>query len=284
EWLWGGGGADEAAAAHGRPEASAPEELRAAPPPCDVASALRALASLRTDPSWSCACEEETVAFFTRDDADGAVEVAVEAKYDAPVASLLSLPREFDLLQGWNDFVQRSVILHEPSLLSLRGYAELWMPPPLYPRSFLFDAEGHDLIDDDGCFLILVKDADPSTPGIPESDADCYRGRILPGTCVKLTPMPGERVVAHVHVRVDLQMLGVPGSMLQWLVWTVGPYVHGEMQRLLLGLQEEDNQYRKRIESNRALYGLVERRSAELCVRGGAAAEGADRPAEEKGG
>merc|ERR1712032_225410 len=154
------------------------------------------------------------------------------------------------------------------SLLSVRGDAELWMPPPFYARSFVFDAEGHDLIDDHGCFLILVRDVDEASPvDVPASDGDCYRGRVLPGTCIKLTPLPGERVTAHVYIRIDMQMLTVPSSLLQWFVWTVGPYVHQEMQRHLAGFQDEDNEYRRRMENNKDLYGLVQRRSAEMCQK-----------------
>lgn len=69
----------------------------------------------------------------------------MEATLPHPLERPLSLAREFDLMETWNDYVKDSRLLLAPNIWESFVYAGLWMPFPFPQIDALAKGRGYDL-------------------------------------------------------------------------------------------------------------------------------------------
>lgn len=188
-----------------------------------------------------------------------------------PVAHILALAHEWDLLPTWNRFTLEAVKLAEPSIFESYVYGAQKAIYPFKPFQTLLHARGYDLADSHRCLLILVKDADADK--LPEGHAPLPKGmakrrrvNMLPGTCVMLRPLPvgddgGQRTEALMIAHMDPHIPYVPAALVNFVLGFLAPYIFKQMGSMLDNkFSDPEGIFPQRIAQQPELYGMVDKR------------------------
>lgn len=200
---------------------------------------------------------------------------------------VLSVAREFDLVQTWNkarlrrcraarlrcsrrvpsQFLLDTTVVHAASLLQVEVYAGLWVPYPLTDRDFLVSVRGVDALDEHGCLVVLFSSCNRAPHELPPGAASRVRMR-WQRACLRLVPLPGGAtrgsLVAHVNPRMpgDIEP---PAWAVSWALRVLCPFIFAAACRRVadIGMQP-DCIYAQRIAANSQLYEMVRLRE-EAC-------------------
>eukprot|EP00873_Tetraselmis_striata_P007111 jgi/Tetstr1/427375/TSEL_017539.t1 len=198
--------------------------------------------------------------------------IRFESEFDFPAEQLLALAREFDTVKSWNKFMSESTILSEISPAEVWVYAAVWLPFPFSQRDLVMHCTGVDLLEEEGCFVVLChspEDTDPvAAEAIPRGAASRERVRNLPGSCIKLVPLPptkdGQlRCRAVMMVHNDPDMPNVPSFLVNFALNVLSPFVYHKTISVLKDAFCGDGKLAKvlqsRVKSRPELYGAIRR-------------------------
>mmetsp|Transcript_5109 Transcript_5109/g.14880 ORF Transcript_5109/g.14880 Transcript_5109/m.14880 type:complete len:333 (-) Transcript_5109:388-1386(-) len=222
--------------------------------------------------------------------AEGKVHVfKAHAAFDAPPAQLLAVLREWDLIPRWNPYVPQAVITAEPSLMSLTGGLEMYLPAPFSNRAGMFHAEGMDLLDTHGYFLGTFQSSEEAMRQLPDSLRKfdlLYFGesgfRITPLTSGAAAGafaegaeiLVSDRCDCVFVVSLDPGSLWVPDWLVNLILGVIAPFIYKEVVAILARISDE---YKARMEYRAELYPLLEKRSNAHVEKAGSAALAANR-------
>eukprot|EP00894_Picocystis_sp_ML_P005046 jgi/Pico_ML_1/55563/g1232.t1 len=80
-----------------------------------------------------------------------------QAYVSAALEELVCLLREFDLVETWNKYAERSVLVEVLGLMHVVCRCELNLPWPVADREVLFSAQASDVLEDTGKYLISIR-------------------------------------------------------------------------------------------------------------------------------
>lgn len=190
-----------------------------------------------------------------------------QIKLDVPPMDLLVILREWDLVPMWNGKnVPKAIILEEPNLVSLRGAAELYIPPPFSNRSVVFDAEGFDLLDSQGVIAVDFSSSTASMAAMPKELNHLQHVLFEKPSGVRITPLttqtsaqPGKAVTADRCVitwmlALDPVSLPVPTWLVDFVMTVIAPFVYKELVKVVTSIKGE---YAARRRQRDKLYGAL---------------------------
>lgn len=196
------------------------------------------------------------------------------ATFDSQPTALLAILREWDLVPRWNKYVPQAIIVTEPSLMSLRGGGELYLPPPFANRSCMFDAEGVDLLDTHGLWYCGFASTPESLAAMPR-ELSKFEHLLFGASGFTITPMSsagagardsgrasaaGEAAVADrcecaFVVAIDVKQLKIPTWLVDLILTVIAPFVYSQVAKLLKSITGE---YKARMEMRSELYGPLQ--------------------------
>lgn len=161
---------------------------------------VKALESIEDDDAFMVSRDDSLRVLYRHERGTTIHSLKLKAVFNHPVENILALAHEWDLLPSWNSFCIEAIKLAEPSIFESFVYGAQWMMTPFKHMQSIVHARGIDLADEHRCLLILVNDVD--VEALPEGHAPLPSQmekrkfvNILPGTCIKLRPLPMERVM-----------------------------------------------------------------------------------------
>ena len=244
----------------------------------DVAAAHAALSTLDNDDGWVVSREGKLRVLYKHKKGTTQHALQFRAVFPHRVEHILSLAHEWDLLPTWNKFALEAIKLAEPSTFESFVYGAQWMMLPFKPMQAVVRARGFDLASSHKCLLILISDvADPATDlpaghaPLPAAMEKRRTVNILPQSCIKLRPLPpsedgSPQTEAHLVVHLDPHIPYVPGSLVNFVLGILAPYIFGQMNKVLTGMFADaaHGEFPKRVREQPELYGLIEQRMAEF--------------------
>ncbi|KAG8469641.1 hypothetical protein KFE25_006096 [Diacronema lutheri] len=196
---------------------------------------------------------------------------------DVPPMDLLVIVREWDLVPTWNGRnVPRAIIMDEPSLVSLRAAAELWLPSPFSNRSVAFDAEGFDVLDSHGVLAIDFATTEGAMRAMPEQLAHLEHVAFVAPSGMRIVPRssasasaPGARATSDRceitwTMGLDPKTLPVPSWLVDFVMSIIAPFVHKELVKVVASIKGE---YAVRKQQRNTLYGPLGARCDEHVQR-----------------
>lgn len=188
---------------------------------------------------------------------------------DAPTMHILCLAREVELVRTWNHMLLDGSVLAEMSLVEMLVYMAVWVPWPLKQPALIMRAISTDLLEDEGCFLTCVESVDerslPAGTQLPAAHPSRDTLRILPGSCMKYTPLPpagpGKQQRTHcvVQLHVDAGMVSVPHLVINFVLRVFSPLVHRMVGRILKkNFANPSDPLPAALRQRTLLYGLAE--------------------------
>jgi hypothetical protein len=165
--------------------------------------------------------------------------------------------------------VPKAFIIAEPTLVSLRAAAEMWLPTPFSNRSCAFDAEGLDLLDTHDCLLVDFQTTAEAVKHMPAQIAKLEQLGFGPRSGVRMRPLttrtaakPGEEVKADQceltwTLTLDPGSLVVPSWLVDFVLSVIAPYVFHQLVKTVKSL---GGVYAERRRMRERLYGTMETR------------------------
>ncbi|GIL49243.1 hypothetical protein Vafri_5366 [Volvox africanus] len=168
------------------------------------------------------------------------------------------------------------------AVVSRQVYISVWMPWPLNDIAFMVEANGADLLDEEGCLLICFQTPDRKVlgPDAPPPDSEKHRQmRLLAPSCMSFEPLPPKtpggppRAQCVVQTYVDANVRIVPPFIIAFVLKVLSPFVYAAVLKVLSSaFKSPDNPLPKRIKQRPELYGLIRRRT-EAYLKSKAAAD-----------
>jgi hypothetical protein len=227
------------------------------------------LHGIRDDNGWTVAHADSPKVLYRHEKGTQVHSIKFEASFDAPVEHLLSLAREFDLTKTWNKFCTDSVILSEPSIFESYVYGSAWMLFPFPQMDTLVHAHGVDLAQEDRSLLIVMSDPTDmpaNAAELPKAARKRKRASVLPGSCIRLEPLPvgpdgKHRVKATALTHINPGIPYVPPVLLNFVLKVMSPFMHRQMVKLLKDSFADPKQaLPQRIQHKPELYEWVRQR------------------------
>ena len=264
----------------------------------DVAHVHAALAGVDDDEGYMVSRDDALRVLYRHEKGGTCHSIKMRVTFDHPVAHILAIAHEWDLIPTWNRFVLEAVKLAEPSILESYVYGAQWMMPPFKDMQATIHARGYDLADSHRCLLITMRDvgAEELPVGaapVPLKSAKRKAVNFLPGSCIVLRPLPGAvnevtgavapRVESRLVVHLDPHIPYVPASLVNFALGILAPYIFSQMAKILdSAFADPLGEYSRRIAAQPELYGLIDARMAEfaeeLAATGEAAGHGGGDP------
>jgi hypothetical protein len=211
-------------------------------------------------------------------------------------AHILSLAAEIDLAPTWNRFAVATRKLASPRPAEQFMYGVQWMMKPFRHLQVLLRCRGFDLAEEHRSLLVLLGDAgvEELPPGgaaalPPEAKAKWATANFLPGSCIRLRPLPpgpdgGPQTEAFLQVHLDPHIPYTPATLVNFVLGVLGPYIFAQVRAVLDeafgdegagGLKHEgkkgaaagESPFRARVAAQPELYGRVDARCAEFAGR-----------------
>ncbi|KAK9818228.1 hypothetical protein WJX72_009079 [[Myrmecia] bisecta] len=235
----------------------------------------KGMAAMRDDDGWTVSRHDELKVLYRHEKGTKVHSLKFEATFDCPLSHLLALAREFDLTSTWNRYVLDSTVIHEPSIFESFIYAAAWLPFPFTHQDVLLHARGADCAEEERCLFVMVNDvtesnlpADPAA--VPAAAAKRRRAAILPGTCLRLEPLPPgpdgkARTRGTMLAHVDPQLPFVPAVLVNFVLKVMSPFAYNQMKAVLRDtFARADAPLPMRVKAKPHIYARVMARVAEF--------------------
>ncbi|KIY94769.1 hypothetical protein MNEG_13193, partial [Monoraphidium neglectum] len=139
---------------------------------------------------------------------------------------LLSMAREFDLIS---------------SLVELLVYASVWLPWPFAERDVLIQAVGIDVLAEDGSLAISFSSPEgglPSDVAAPAGYAARTHVEILPGSCMRLEPLPPKEAGGRPRTKVVVVTMldsgqWVPEAIITFVLMVFAPFFFSAVTKVV---------------------------------------------------
>jgi len=199
-----------------------------------------------------------------------------QAYVSAALEELVCLLREFDLVETWNKYAERSVLVEVLGLMHVVCRCELNLPWPVADREVLFSAQASDVLEDTGKYLISIRsERDEAT-----RRSERLQIQLLDGCALAMQPTVSSngtevtRCEMELRVR-DPRLRWAPAFLVNLVLKVIAPWIFRRVHRQVLPeLRDPRSAYAHRLSSRDELYAHLRRRR----LRASASGPGSMRP------
>lgn len=233
-----------------------------------VNGVLEALDCLADESDWLLSSEGALRVLYRHERGTTKHSLKFSATFDHPIAHILSLAFEWDLLTTWNKFAIDTLKLAEPSIFESFVYGAQWLPPGIKDAHAFVHAKAYDLADEQRCLLIMLQDFEiqdlpvEAQEMLPSAKLSKRRRVNLMGpSCIRLRPVAKDKTECSLMVHIDPHIRMVPTSLVNFVLGVLAPYVYRQMAETLDSqFSNSEKQYPKRIATRPDVYQRLETR------------------------
>lgn len=192
----------------------------------------------------------------------------------AALEELVCLLREFDLVETWNKYVDRSVLVEVLGLMHVLCRCELRLPWPVADREVFFSAQASDVLEDVGKYLISIR----SERDDPTRRTKRVQIQMLEGCALAMEPNRSSSGEATTRCEMELRMRDprlrwAPAFLVNLVLKVIAPWIFRRVHRQVLPeLRDPRSAYARRLSSRDELYAHLRRRRVHASSSSGAVA------------